>query len=94
MVIQRVLRREARIAGTATRQMAQCRDTADAGGPDTDRLQRVQHRLPRTISCRSAGKQSDRIRAVKSMWKILLGALQLCIALIVLPCHAMCKKNT
>lgn len=43
----------------------------------------------------SLGGQTERsIRAVKSMWKILLGALQLCIALIVLPCHAMCNKKT
>lgn len=59
LIVQRVLRREARITGTAIGQVTQRHDAADTGGPDTtvDRLrQRVQHRLLHTLSCRSAGK--------------------------------------
>lgn len=63
--VQCVLRSEARITGTTVRQVTQRHHTTDAGGPDTGRLQRVQHRLPHTLSrCQMAF--SFRLRATTS----------------------------
>jgi len=43
LVVQRILWCKTGVAGTASGQMAQHRDAADAGGSDTKWLQRVQH---------------------------------------------------